>query len=77
MSAAFGLKLNVPEGLSGRLDFVVTLVDGRGTVLAESPSALVMEVVASRSAETDQAIEHARLAEIRRADEARQAERRK
>ena len=38
MSAAFGLKLNVPEGLSGRLDFVVTLVDGRGT--GESASVL-------------------------------------
>ena len=58
--------------------FVVTLVDGRGVVLAESPSALVVGVVASRSAErTDQAMEHAARAEIRRADEARQAERRK
>ena len=65
LSAALRLKLNVPEGLSGRLDFVVTLVDGRGVVLAESPSALVVGVVASRSAErTDQAMEHAARAEI-------------
>ena len=55
----------------------MSLVDGRGTVLAEGPSALVVGVVTSRSAETDQAMEHATRAEVRRADEARQAERRK
>ena len=77
LSAALRLKLNVPAGLSGRRDFVVTLVDGRGTVLAESPSALVMDVVASGSVEADKAMEHAKLAEIRRADEAREAERTK
>jgi hypothetical protein len=77
LSAAPRLKLNVPEGLSGRMDFVVMLVDGRGTMLAESSSALVVGVAASRSVETNQVMEHAALAEIRRADEARQAERRK
>ncbi|HYM99318.1 MAG TPA: hypothetical protein VET25_06215, partial [Aestuariivirgaceae bacterium] len=77
LSAALRLKLNVPEGLSGRLDFVVSLVDAKGTVLAESPSALVMEVVASRSAEAVKAMEQAQLDESRRADEAQQAERSK
>ena len=77
LSAALRLKLNVPEGLRGRLDFVVSLVDAKGIVLAESPSALVMEVVPSRSAEVVKAMEQAQLDESHRADEARQAERSK
>ena len=77
LSAAHRLKLHVTDGLSRRLDFVVTLVDAKGTVLAESPSALVVEVVAGGSAQAIETKEPAKLDERRRADEAREAERRK
>ena len=36
------LKLNVPVGVSGQSDFLVTLVDVEGTILAEATSSLVV-----------------------------------
>lgn len=75
LSATLGLKLNVPEGLSGRFEFVVTLVGGDGTLLAERPSTLAIETtVAGTSSETEKASKKVPPAEIHRAEEAKQAE---
>ncbi len=41
LPAAMRLKLSVPDGLAGRIEFVVSLIDGYGTPIIERSSTLV------------------------------------
>jgi hypothetical protein len=42
LSGLASLKVNVPVGVSGQSDFLITLVDVEGTILAEATSTLVV-----------------------------------
>jgi membrane protein involved in colicin uptake len=66
--------LNVPGGLSGRSQLVVSLLDGDGTSVLERSSTLVIATSINTANPVDKRQEEARLAELRRADQAKQAE---
>jgi len=78
LPAAMRLKLSVPDGLAGRIEFVVSLIDGYGSPIIERSSALVAaESIGGPTSRPAKATEETRPANARsqeRVDELKQTE---